>query len=326
MSDTRTPSVEWHLEQSQPNHILDYFTPGRGFSRQINTLISRFRSVQALCTCTCTPPEALVHLRDALAFHMVRMSRWWSFDFCPRALAGVRNPLFMTYVKAHTTRHVDDDVLLDLFTLQHHMHRGDAGHILALGRDPDSGADLVLLYGIDGQRGFRFAAKKPGMEPDWYRHAYPDYASAWLAAWTIHCSQREQCDAMDEHLAAEREHTWARSWHQRHFHRTESRPAITLYREAMTQRSLCQSRFGVGEFDDIVNGLAFRVVRTAYERHASLATIVNESAIAHDDGTLADTLAQKARLYVTECMDVLQHPELDRVIARTAGCAPRRCS
>ncbi|WP_264811832.1 hypothetical protein [Gluconacetobacter johannae] len=55
--------------------------------------------------------------------------------FCPRGLTGVRNPLFLGYVKAHAARVPEDESFFDLFTLQRHMHANDAGHILVLGRD-----------------------------------------------------------------------------------------------------------------------------------------------------------------------------------------------
>ncbi|MBB2206623.1 hypothetical protein [Gluconacetobacter takamatsuzukensis] len=317
MSETIGCDASWHLMHSQPSLLLNYFDPSRGFAGQINTLVSRFQTVQAVCQ-QGEGPVRLTELRNALAFHLVRMSRWWGFDFCPLGLTGVRNPHFMSYVKAHAARSVEDDALLDLFTMQRHMHVGDPGHILVLGRDPDSSGTLSIFYGVDGQKSFRFTTGANGTALAWCRHSYPDFASAWLAAWTYHCPAGTVCANMREHLAAEREHAWARTWHRQHFHRSGGSLLVRLYLDAMGQLSACQSRFGRAAFESIVNAIAFRMVRHAVERQISIAGLLEEGAPQQMSRRVVDVVRQRARLYVARSIDALQRPKLEALIENAA--------
>ncbi|MBB2200781.1 hypothetical protein [Gluconacetobacter tumulisoli] len=323
MTETIGCDVNWHLAHSQPAHLLDYFDPARGFAGQINPLVSRFRDIQALCDAG-DGDEPLMQLRNALAFHLVKMSRWWGFDFCPRGLTGVRNPLFLSYVKAHAARVVEDESFFDLFTMQHHMHANDAGHILVLGRDDRTVP--ALLYGLDGQKGFRFTSRANGADIAWYRHSYPDFASAWLAARTIRCPGERLCDTLPERLAAEREHAWARSWHQRYFHRAGTRPVVQLYTEAYAQLSVCQSAFGRAEFETIVNDLAFKIVRTAFERAMTIADMIEEGGTMDMNLRVANGVKQRARTFIAACVDPCRRPEMDTLLDRTIAYRPRRCS
>ncbi|GBQ28825.1 hypothetical protein HLH34_10900 [Gluconacetobacter azotocaptans] len=322
MTETIGCDSTWHLAHSRPADLLDYFDPTRGFAGQINPLVSRFRDVQALCDGG-ESDAPLTHLRNALAFHLVKMSRWWGFDFCPRGLTDVRNPLFLSYVKAHAARVAEDESFFDLFTMQRHMHANDAGHILVLGRD---GAVPALLYGLDGQRGFRFAFQTNGADIAWYRHSYSDFTSAWLAARTVGTPGAAACDTLPEHLAAEREHAWARTWHQRYFHRAGTRPVVQLYAEACAQRSVCQSSFGRTEFETIVNDLAFKIARTAFTRALTIADMIAEGGTGDMNLRVVDTIRQRARTFVATCVDPCRRPELDTLLDRTVAYRPRRCS
>ncbi|GAA4476952.1 hypothetical protein [Gluconacetobacter asukensis] len=313
MSETIGCDASWHLTHSQPPLLVDYFDPGRGFAGQINMLVSRFQTVQAVCQGG-EGPVRLTELRNELAFHLVKMSRWWGFDFCPLGLTGVRNPLFMSYVKAHAARSIEDEALLDLFTMQQHMHAGDPGHILVLGKDPGSTGALSIFYGLDGQKSFRFTTGAKGATIEWRRHSYPDFVSAWLAAWTCHCPAGHVCANMREHLAAEREHGWAQSWHRRHFHRTGGNLLVRLYLDAMSQLSACQSRFGRAEFESIVNAIAFKMVRHAVERRISLAALLEEGGSRQMSQRVVAVVRQRARLYVGRSIDSLQRPKLAALI------------
>ncbi|GBQ09615.1 hypothetical protein AA16663_0219 [Komagataeibacter rhaeticus DSM 16663] len=324
MSETTGCTADWHLEHSGPARFLRYLDPCRPFARQINMLAGRFRDVQALCSAGTHPPE-LTRLRNALAFHLVKMSRWWRFDFCPRGVTGVRNPLFLTYVKAHAERVVEDEALFDLFTMQRHMHAGDGGHILVLGRDGATTPALSILYGVDGQRNFRFATGSHGVEPLWNGQAYPDFASAWLAAQAVHALIRDDSTGLHEYETANREHLWARAWHQQHFHRSGQLPLIRLYAQAHTQLQNCQSAFGKAEMKTVVDRLAFEITRAAYHRHMTVADMIEESDMLAINLRSANMIKQRARAYVATCMDPVTRPELDILLDRVVSYIPRRC-
>lgn len=325
MTDATVYDTHWHLAHSQPSVLLDYFNPTRGFIPQINILFSRFKAIQTLCDAG-QADEPLTRLRNELAFHLVKMSRWWGFDFCPRGLTGVKNPLFLTYVKAHISRSIDDECFFDLFTMQRQMHGGDSGHILVLGRDQFSTSARTILYGVDGCKSFRFANQQKNAEPEWHRYSYPDFASAWLAAWSTHCSGENVCKNLREHLAAEREHACARSWHQRYFHHLDARRAIKQYAEAQTQLEICQSAFGKAEFETIVNSLAFDIVKAAFDRSITIADLMEESGTS--DGTLrtANTIKYRARTHVATNVDPCHKPDMDTLLDRTLSYIPRRCA
>ncbi len=325
MTHSTTYSAQWHLAHSQPSVLLDYFNPTRGFIPQINLLFSRFKAVQTLCE-SGDGEETLIRLRNELAFHLVKMSRWWGFDFCPRGLTGVRNPLFLTFVKAHIARVIDDECFFDLFTMQRQMHSGDTGHILILGKDQFISSARTILYGVDGGKGFRFANKVQNSDPEWHRYSYPDFASAWLAAWSTHCSGTNVCKNLREHLAAEREHACARTWHQRYFHHQDARNAIKNHGEAQAQLSICQSPFGRAEFETIVNSLAYDIVKAAFDRSLTIADLIEENGDA--DGTLrtANGIKQQARQHVANNVDPCHRPDMEHLLDRTLSYIPRRCA
>ncbi|KON66063.1 hypothetical protein KOEU_00290 [Komagataeibacter europaeus] len=324
MSETTGCTADWHLEHSSPGQILHYLDPRRPFARQINILTNRFRDIQALCNDGAASP-ALTRLRNALAFHMVRMSRWWRFDFCPRGVTGVRNPLFLTYVKAHAERSAEDDALFDLFTLQRHMHAGDGGHILVVGHDPLTAPSVSILYGVDGQRNFRFATSSRGVEPLWNGKAYPDFASAWLAARAVHALIQDDSADIHEYETAHREHMWVRSWHHRHFHRSGKLPVIRLYAQANAQLMNCQSAFGRAEMKTVVERMAFDIARTAFQRHMTVADLIEESDALSISLRSANTIKQRARAYVATCIDPMARPEMDTLLDRVVSYVPRRC-
>ncbi|KAB8125151.1 hypothetical protein D3W54_02405 [Komagataeibacter medellinensis] len=324
MSETTGCSADWHLAHSAPTRFLRYLDPNRPFARQINMLSGRFRDVQALCNGGIHSPE-LTHLRNALAFHLVKMSRWWRFDFCPRGVVGTRNPLFLTYVKAHTERVAQDEALFDLFTLQRYMHAGDGGHILVLGRDTEAMAGISVLYGVDGQRNFRFATGSAGAEPLWNGEPHPDFTSAWLAAQAMQALIRDDNTDLHEYRTAQREHLWARGWHQQHFHRSGRLPLIRLYAQAHTQWQNCHSTFGKAEMKTIVERLAFELSRTAFERHMTVADLIEESDMLAINLRSANMIKQRARAYVATCMDPIARPEMDTLLDRVVSYIPRRC-
>ncbi|GAN99550.1 MULTISPECIES: hypothetical protein [Komagataeibacter] len=324
MSETTGCTADWHLEHSSPGMFLHYLAPQHLFARQINTLTARFRDVQALCDAGSCPP-ALTRLRNALAFHLVKMSRWWRFDFCPRGVTGVRNPLFLTYVKAHAERSAEDDALFDLFTMQRHMHGGDGGHILVLGRDPVPDPSVSIVYGVDGQRNFRFATGSHGVQPLWNGQAYPDFAAAWLAARGVHALIRDDSTDLHEYETAQREHAWARSWHHRHFHRSGKLPVIRLYAQANAQFMNCQSAFGRAEMKTVVERLAFDIARAAFQRHMTVADLIEDSDALSINLRSANTIKQRARAYVATCIDPISRPEMDTLLDRVVSYVPRRC-
>ncbi|MGS0648627.1 hypothetical protein ACU81Q_13470 [Komagataeibacter melomenusus] len=324
MSETTGCTADWHLEHSTPAQLLHYLDPHYPFARQANVLARRFKDVQALCGSGEATP-ALTRLRNALAFHLIKLSRWWRFDFCPRGVTGVNNPLFLTYVKNHAERSVDDESLLDVFTAQRYMHAGDGGHIAILGHDPLTDPTICILYGIDGQRAFRFATGSHGAEPLWNGQAYPDFASAWLAARAVHALVCDDSTDMHEFETAQREHMWARAWHRQHFHRSRKLPLIALYAQAHTQLSNCQSAFGRAEMKTVTDRLAFTLAQTAFERRMTVADLIEESDMLAINLRAANTIKQRARAYVATCIDPVLRPEMDILLDRVVSYVPRRC-
>ncbi|OUJ03085.1 hypothetical protein [Acetobacter cibinongensis] len=323
---TMIETSHWHLTHSQPTLFLDYFNPTNGFITQINILLSRFRAVQTLCSEGETD-EIFTQLRNELAFHLVKMSRWWGFDFCPQGLTGVRNPLFLTYVKAHTARNYIDDCFFDLFTMQRHMHGGDAGHIMVLGSDPFSTADHGLFYGVDGKKSFRFATRTEGQSAlEWHRYSYPDFASAWLAAWSTQTAGGDVRKNLSDYMAAEREHACARTWHQRYFHRHDQQMTTRLYVDATQQLAICKSPFGKAEFESIVNSLAFNIVHIAHDRSMTISDLITENQILDGSLRTANTLKHRARAHVAVTVDPCLKPKLNALLDSTLSYVPRRCS
>ncbi|RBM05310.1 hypothetical protein [Novacetimonas cocois] len=325
MSETTGCTPEWHLEHSRPASFLHYRDPRLSFGAQANRLVTRFRDIQALCDEGENPPD-LTRLRNELAFHLLKMSRWWGFHFCPRSLAGVRNPLFMTYVKAHIERAIDDESLFDLLTVQRHMHAGDGGHILVLGQETAQEPAASIIYGIDGQRGFRFAIGPAGAEPVWNGLTCPDFASAWLAARAAHARMSDCHATVREYETAHQEHIRARAWHRRHFHRQCSHPAMDMYVQASTQLHACRSEFGRREFEEILNRIAFGIARTAFCQRMTIADMLQEND--RQDMTLrqANIIKRRARTYVTSCIDPIVRPDMDVLLDRVISYLPRRCA
>ncbi|CUW47304.1 hypothetical protein [Novacetimonas hansenii] len=325
MPDTTGCTPDWHLEYSRPALFLDYFNPRTFFSSQVNRLATRFRDIQALCDEGKNPPD-LTRLRNELAFHLIKMSRWWGFDFCPRGVTNVRNPLFMTYVKTHIENSIEDESLFDLLTVQRHMHAGDAGHILVLGHEGGADPTLSVLFGIDGQRGFRFAIGSTGLAPLWNGQTYPDFASAWLAARAVHALIADSHANVQEYEIAHQEHIWARAWHRRHFHRHITRPAMDMYVQAKEQLGACQSEFGRQEFETIVNKAAFHITWSAFHRNMTIADMIAESNMGETELRQANIIKRRARTYITTCVDPIQRPEMDILLDRVISYLPRRCA
>ncbi|MDG6094764.1 hypothetical protein LOC54_06520 [Acetobacter sp. AN02] len=326
MHETTGCDASWHLIHSRPSRILAYFTPSRGFSAQLNPLISRFRDVNLLC-CGESCDERLCHLRDELAFHLVRMSRWWGFEFCPRALTDMRGQEFMTCVRAHIDRNADDAVFFDLFTMQHHMRTGDPDHVLVLGRGSAPGGARVL-YGADGQKRFRFATETGGRHPVWHEQVCPDFVSAWLAASAFHTPADAGCDGViNEYVLAGIEHERARTWHQQHLYGTGARNVVRLYADALLTLSSCQSRFGRMEFEAIANALAFGIMSLAFERRICPSDLIDEEGES-GKGTIftASIITRRARSWVMSCVDPYQRPDCDALIDHVVRHSFRRCS
>ena len=324
MKEETVSDAQWHLDHSQPSQFLKYFDPEKGFSLQIETLVTRFRDIVSLCTPE-DPDAPLLHLRDALAFHLVKMSRWWGFEFCPRALTGIRGPVFMSWLKAHVARNLEDEMLLDVFTLQKHTKAGSKAQVLILGLDKTPCGCASFAYGVDGQRLFRYSSLIHNGQITWCDEQYPDFASAWLAARSTHASTRPVYASAGAQFRAGLEHTWARSWYQRHFYRLDERTAVTFYEQACVQSSLCQTIFGQNAFKAITGGLALQIIERASERHVSVASILNENGRMTNNASSANTIIQQARDYIHTCIDVSQRPSRNDAINRASVSGHRRC-
>lgn len=261
-----TRDAAWHLTHSRPGKLLDYLDPCRPLSRQLDTLIRRFNDIQAFCA-SHNAGEDLISLRNALAFHLVKMSCWWDLAFCPRAVTGVRNPAFLTMVKEHAARSADDEAFLDLFTCQSYMRRGATDHILIIGHDM---REPGLLFGLDGQRRFRFTLPGDPADPAWAQSGYRDFTSAWLAAWTCHCPGTGCCATLQQHLHAEREFGWAQRWNRRYFSKPYEKTAVVDYVQACAEASRCRTPFGCMVFGDVINRLAFDVISIAAHQKMTL--------------------------------------------------------
>lgn len=299
--------AEWHLAHSQPAQLVDYFNPCTPFARQINLMTSRFRAVEELCDAP-SSHQALSDLRDALAFHLVRMSFWWDFAFCPRGATGVSNPNFLSYVKRHVARSYDDEAFFDLFTWQRHMHAGDEDQILIVGRDPGSPKHMPIYYGIDGARRFRFSLPGEAHEPHWACVGYRDFAAAWLAAWTCHCPHTSDGDSLDMHLRAEREHHLARIWHQRHFCKPCKATVVPAYIEACAQASTCRTPFGCMEFTHITGHLAHEVMDIASDTQSDLVGMFDDAGARSIAADAIAVVRLHANAYRTECLDPVRVP------------------
>lgn len=305
-------TAAWHLTCSTPSNLLHYFNPKIPFSRQINRLQSRFRAVQHLCESgPCETGESageLFALRDALAFHLVKMSSWWDFAFCPRSAAGIRGTDFLAFVKNHAARSADDDAFFDLLTWQHHARTTTSPRILVLGQDPSSSESAPIYVGLDAKREFRISlpastAWQDSRALDWSRSGYRDFASAWLAARTMETQEAGDHLRLREYLFAQREHDWARVWHQRHFCRPGESLAVQAYLEACQQAERCRTPFASLEFAHVVGRLAYEIMQISQRTGRSLRQMFRDVGQEdHADGG-AGMIELQAMTYEEECLD-----------------------
>jgi len=323
-SQTAFPETKWHLQNSTPQALLHYTTPTRPLIPQISHLTHRFRQIHALCE---NPISArgLLRLRNALAFHLVKMSRWWGFDICPRALTGIHNPTFLTYVHAHLEQSLEDEMLYDVFTTQHYMHPGEGGHILVLHQETDPKTSLRTLYGLDGQRGFRFANVAPEADPNWNSQTYPDFPSAWLAASTVRAFIANDAAAMNEYRAAQPEYATARRWQRAHLHICCDRQTARNYAQAADLLEHCQSNFGRTVFETIVNDLAFRIAWSATDRNLTIADALDDAGVSDISPRAAIAIKRRARLHVVTSLDESRRMETNAKLDRLLTFLPRRC-
>jgi len=324
MADTQVFDAAWHLDHSRPEALLCYLDPTRSFMGQINRLTERFRRVQTLCAGG-DDTTALLKLRNALAFHLVKMSRWWHVDFCPRGTTGVRNPLFLTYVHAHLQHSLKDEMLYDVLTMQLYMHANEGGHILILHQEIDERLGVQTLYGIDGHRNFRFSNGSPGDRPVWNDRGHPDFAGAWLAAGTVRALIAGNGDSMTVFRNARGEHELARVWHHRHFHVRCERRAVAAYDQSIEQLSACRTPFGRASFEAIANDCAFRVARMAASRSMTLADFAEAGGMADANPRVAIALKRRARAHVASVIDETRRDESDACLDRLIAYLPRRC-
>lgn len=298
-------SAAWHLTCSTPAFLLDYFNPRIAFPRQTNRLTARFRAVHALCESGGAPVDLLA-LRDALAFHLVKMSCWWDFAFCPRAATGVRNPDFLGHVKAHAARSPEDEAFFDLLTWQAHTRPGDRDQVLVLGHDSESPQDAPLYFGLDAGREFRFSLptdKIGAVHLEWARPGYRDFAGAWLAGRTCHAREMLDSESLRQRLLSEREHSWARLWHQRHFCRPGDALAVKAYVEACAQASSCRTMFGRMEFAHIAGRLAHEITAASRRTGMSVEALFTEAGAPELAETAAPMVQLQAATYASECLD-----------------------
>jgi len=303
----------WHLERSRPSTLFQYFDPRQPFQRQVHAAMTRFTAVQHMCAEGGVPLE-LVDLRNALAFHLVKLSRWWMVDFCPRMAVNVRTALFVTYVKAHVARDMADDALFDLLTRQRDMRPNDPSHILVLRHEERAEIGARVMYGIDGRRGFRFAVGSPGQGPVWNGHAYPDFTSAWLAAKRVMSLMAGDDAGLQAWQKAACEFRWTQPWRRRAMIDAPDKPLIDRYAEACVQSSACETAFGRGVFDAVLGQIAFGIAREAFERRISLAAVAAEGTFPDMPTTIADMINRHARAHVADGIDPCVRPDFDALL------------
>ncbi|NHN88608.1 hypothetical protein [Acetobacter conturbans] len=317
-------TAEWHLERSRPEDLLSFLDLSQPFIGQINRLVARFRDVQFLSEHG-KRPDSLLLLRDALAYNLVKMSRWWSFDFCPRSILEMPAPRFLGYVRSHLERAVDDDTLYDVFTTQRHIHPGSTQDVLVVGKDA-SGEMPSMLFGVDGQRRFRRGILPETGVPEWNHGAYPDFAGAWLAGRAaMLCQNGDREDARDACLA-QAEHEQARLWHQRYFHASCERHVFSLYHDARKRLLSNRSAFGRLEGETVVNSLAFRVARFAVHSGMTVRDLIRETDTSgtthHEDGV---EIERRARTHVFTSVDETRQTVQLAVVDRLGSYRPRHC-
>ncbi|GBR11921.1 hypothetical protein [Acetobacter oeni] len=316
-------NTDWHLERSWPANILTYRDPARPFIGQINRLVARFRCVQFLCEHD-EPAQKLTELRNALAFHVVKMSRWWNFDFCPRGVLEIRAPLFLSYVRAHLERSLEDETLYDVFTLQRHMRAGDRDHVVILGQDKTCDGETVF-YGVDGKRRFRFGSEDSRGTVVWDDSSYADFPGLWLAARSDAARiANDPVSGRDLNLA-QAEHRQSSFWHQQYFHAACEQNTVQRYIEARAQLNGHQSAFGRIESESIINCLAFRIVRLAVHSHRPVSELLNGQGQTRMERCAAVMVERRARTHVFTCADETQQAALMAIVDRLENYRPRQC-
>lgn len=304
MTDHHASDAKWHVTHSRPSTLIDYLDPTASFSATVNLAVSRFRSVHELCTQGFNSPD-MTRVRNELAFHLVKISRWWDFDFCPYAIAGIRGQIFTAYAKNHAARNLADDSLFDVITSQNFMHRGDASHIMVLGTDREQCEIGTLFYGMDGARNFRFAWRDADEHPIWSAGGYSSFIGAWIGARLM--SQRISGipSEKSEWQHIRREYNQASVWHRHHFHKYDGAFLMNAYDTVQKQYSECKSELGRDSFRHLVNGFAFKIARWAYEAECSVAFLLEHLAKQSSGGHEATLVHKRAHQHVRDNVDVL---------------------
>ncbi|WP_371861423.1 hypothetical protein [Novacetimonas hansenii] len=315
MRETHCTRAAWHLTHSRPEMLVDYFNPWTPMSRQVSMLTHRFSVVAALCEQVGADDE-LVVLRNALAFHLLRAATWWRIDFAAPRVAGMPTTRFMAHIHAHIDRVAEDESLFDVLTWQHHMRRGDMSHVMVLGTDPLCRGGTSILYGLDGQRRFRFALREDGAGRGvaWNATAHGDFVSTCLDARARHSMVETRNEALGEWEDARIEHARAAKYHMLHFRQDTSRPVIDRYIEVLGEMTRCRSRFGRFEFGNILNHIAFLLVRAAHERQVSVASVLREGTAQPINLRVANSIKKRARAYVAHGVDPLLQDGLDTML------------
>ncbi|RBM06695.1 hypothetical protein [Novacetimonas cocois] len=315
MRELHSTRDTWHLTHSRPDVLVDYFNPWTPMTRQISQLTHRFGMVSALCE-QVSVDEKLLELRNALAFHLLRAATWWRMDFAAPRVAGMPTTRFMAHIHAHIDRVAMDETLFDVLTWQHHMRRDDPSHVMVLGTDPLCRGGTSILYGLDGQRRFRFAlhaADTPHVT-EWDDAAHTDFVSTCLAARARHGVVETGREALGEWDDARLEHARAAKYHTLYFRQDTTRPVIDRYIEVLGEMTRCRSRFGQFEFGNILNHVAFQLVRTAHERQVSIADVLREGTTQPINLRVANSIKKRARAHVAHGVDPLLREGLDAML------------
>jgi len=304
----------WHLERSQPRDLFRYFDLSAPFLQQAHVAMVRFCAVQQVCVGGGPVTSDLVDLRNALAFHLVKLSRWWMIDFCPNLAVDVRAALFVTYVKAHVARSMEDDALFDLLTQQRDMRANDPAHILVLHQQarPEIGAQV--MFGVDGRRAFRFAVGSPGQDPIWNGHGYPDYIGAWLASNRVASLMSGDAQGMRLWQRAACEFRWTQPWRRRAMIDMPDKPLAERYVEACGQADACETAFGARMFEAVLGQIAFALAREAFERRVPVSQVIGGAACAGRACDVAELVQARARAHVAAGIDPCVRPDFDAML------------
>ncbi|EHH69677.1 hypothetical protein [Gluconobacter morbifer] len=325
MSETRDSVAGWHLKKSRPYRCLDYFNPRASFAGQANTLVTRFRAVQALCEAG-DRTIGLTQLRNELAFHLVKMSRWWQFEFCPNTVLGVMPCLFIAYVQAHVARVVEDCSLYDLFTRQNYLHANDSGHVMLLGHETGWKTGRRTFFGVDGKKGFRVGVLGGDGLLRWTGKVFQDFPHAWLQGRLIRAQQDRDPVVTEETLHAMEEHARLRPWIQKYFHGWSDDETVQDYRALQKELEACRTVFGRVQFEPLENSFAFRMTEIAFRRRMTLADLVHEMEGTDLTHREANVIKRQARAYVATALDRMLREEKTLMLDRVISYLPRRCS